>query len=306
MPKELPPIEKKPPIAKCFVNLEVKQQNLNGLADGETDPGMKNEFGYTYGAGGVHIEEKQPGNDEFAYELKATIKDAQGETITTADFHKAEPTVVIKGRESDKKAKLPYDFIMAVDDSKGDPVKFWYSDQYWTTDDKGTGKDRKFPGCKLAGQFEDNGIRSGDCGFSIDPPSDNPPASATEKHPLPTELPYAKGWCTFHVKQTKKSQYWMLDVKVYDGMGDKVGSLAGKTVKDGDPAYVSMPLPHKLKMTAKDDTVSFDYDGEKWNANSDHGERSRDDDSGHECSYGDWDSPIAGDDTVEMDCGFSC
>lgn len=299
MPTELPPFGKAPPMPPCFVNLAVKSQDEEGESDGEPDPGMIGDDGYTPGACGLHYEFKNPSGGDYVYQVEATLKGAQGGALATATYQDLAPTAVIQGKESDEDAILPYDFYIGVDSSDEDaPFQFWYSDQYWKSSDDGG---EMFPGCDGS---------SGNCGFTCDPPSDDPPASATEAHPLPTALSYASGWCTFHIKQNDISgSVWELYGSFYDDAGNTIGDLDKEWVDSGDSTSIKGILPHDLVIEPSKATVKFTYGDTVWEANGDKGYASRGED-GHECGYGQdggkWDNTLWEEPTVSMDCGFWC
>lgn len=279
------------PLPKCFVNLDNKDEDDEGNKSDDAEDEFKNDNGYVPGQCGVHIKQYAPDTKKNAFQFKITLKDSTGEFVAEPDWQYAEPSMVVKGRESDENAKLPYDFYLAsgVEGLEDKNIRFWYSDRYWQSDHGGE--------CKM-GPYDD-WTREGDCGFPCDNPSKDPPAPAykNEDHPLIEEYTFKPGWCTLHAEQnTGGGETWKITAKVYDDGGALVGYANKKFVDWDSTDSVKGTLPHALEITPKDDMVSFKYNGVDWDADNDKPRA----DGGHECGFGKWDGGR------KMDCGFMC
>lgn len=276
---------------RCFANFQVKNENEDGEKKG--GPYKTNKFGYLAGSCGIHIRQHKPDATATAFGLQATLKDAHGEVLTSADWQAAKPTAVVKGKESNKDAKLPYDLYMASGVGPGvlenDTVRFWYSDKHWTSNESGK--------CKFADHFEgDTGVRDGDCNFECPDPTDKPPKSATadSKNPLPTALAWMPGQCGIHVYQKKDDSSNKIWANIRDGAGALIAYVTEtQTVNHGDTMDIQGLLPHSVNISPSDERIQFKYNGDTWS--SDHQDK-------HNCKVGDWED----DENRQMDCVFQC
>ncbi|KAI4093039.1 MAG: hypothetical protein L6R37_007468 [Teloschistes peruensis] len=195
---------------------------------------------------------------------------------------------------------LPYDFIAVPGSGDNDPLKFWYSDQYWKSDSK-------YHGCEM-GDY-DKGSRKGDCHFDCLLPVEEPPLSATEANPLPgppippiggapsfvntfitvtpsptypadTPPTYATSECKFHLRQWQKNEGpernptndYDVEVTIKDGKGQFVAA-SGNVPALRDQSIIVKGLAKPLTITAKTvdkDPLVVEYNGISFETYSDH------------------------------------
>lgn len=290
---DVPEFDSDGALPTCFVNFEVKDEDKDGKKSKDANEAFKNENGYGPGQCGIHIRQRKPDTKHNAFMFQATIKDDFGEPVQTADWQVAEPTAVVKGKESSDDGVLPYDLFIAGGVGEGSlqdtDIHFWYSDNYWQT---GEGN-----ACKIADKFEKDWVRDGDCGFPCPDLTDDPPPSATdsEDHPIPTGLFYEGGWCTLHLKQSipqKSGGIWQVDLDMWDDKHNVVGYARKKKHAQGRVLTFDNALPFPIDIDMgreKKDMVSFKYDTTEWKGDS------------KDCDIGKWDSS-----SRQIDCGFPC
>ncbi|KAJ5601176.1 hypothetical protein N7510_010710 [Penicillium lagena] len=274
-------------------------------ASGKSTP--KNDDGYAAGQCGVHITQYQRNEGDAVnpldvFQLKLNILDANQESIGFMIKQAAEEALIVP-------SKLPYDLWVQVGDGDDDPICFWYSNQYWCTDNDDWG-------CNI-GEY-DSGERNGDCGFSCPNPMDDfptttydlpsPAKTAYDGTSVPTstaappEVTYAQGACGVHVIQYQKNEnknglnptdYYQVQFEVKDADNNLITTSPTSQAESGNPVTIQGDgLEYPFSVTVGDidsDPVSFKYNDQEWDSDAD------------QCSVGKYDTG-----TRNMDCGFTC
>ncbi|KAL6713990.1 hypothetical protein ACLMJK_008484 [Lecanora helva] len=129
---------------------------------------------------------------------------------------------------------------------------------------------------------------------------DNLAGCDLENGPVPAKGKYTPGWCGVHVTQHQKknpddpSSHYSLDVTIYDGAEQEIGSVTGQDAPGGQGVDVDSKLPYVLIVTAQQvdaDPLLFKYGDQSWGSN----------DQSHHCNFGSYDSGHR-----DGDCGFTC
>lgn len=296
--------------------------SIYDLSTGINQPGD-----FVEGRCGVHVEQWQKDNGDEnplgSYQISAEILDNDRRAIGSATKQSAAETLDIVD------SALPYNLYLATGVLDEDPIRFWYSDQYWNTSDGGNSSHQ----CSV-GKYN-HGSRNMDCSFDCKKPdpTGDPPISATVANPFPntpiaaiggdttfsnvyitatptwanataTPTPiYASGWCGVHIRQYQKDQG-------EDSMNDTPNFKIEVALKDGDSKQVAgpnalLPTPSGVPVNVNglvgpftvtagehdSDPLSMSFAGKTWDS----------DDKNHSCSVGNYNSGHR-----DMDCGFDC
>ena len=289
--------------------------------------GINQPGDYVEGRCGVHVEQwqkdKKDENPLDTYQLSINILDNDRRIIGSATKQSAAETLDVVD------SVLPYNLYVATGTSDGDPIRFWYSDQYWNSNSKGNGSHQ----CSV-GNY-DHASHNMDCSFDCPKPDPNedPPVSATIANlfpntpvaaiggditysniyitPTPTSnataatstATYATGWCGVHIRQYQKSegknsQNDTLNYKIQvilKGSDSKAITAPDALLPapSGTPVTITgMASPFTVIAGVGDkDPLAMSYGGQSWDSN----------DATHHCKVGSYDSGHR-----DMDCGFSC
>lgn len=269
-----------------------------------------NSAGYAPGNCGIHVTQyqKNEGNENPLpyYQLQVTIKDAANTQIGFATKQMVNPAMIIH-------SKLPYQVYVSVGTVDTDVVCFWYSDQWFCSNDQAHK-------CNFGAY--DSGKREGDCGFSCPNPTLTPPVSAPQSKPTGattanngapapvtnTAPPapsltgdYAPGNCNAHIRQFQKNEgansedpgpNYKLEITIKDGKGKIVADSGVEDAPKDVLVPVQGPLPYAFDASTLEvdhDPINFSYNGGNWNSND------------KNCKVGGYDSGAR-----DMDCGFTC
>lgn len=275
----------------------------------------ENDRHYTPGSCGIHFTQIQPKsssgkdiNPLDQWQLAITIIDGAKKVLTTATKQPVEGGLVID-------SNLPYK--LTVDMGKGkDDLCFWYSDQYWCINKSASHQ------CKYDDKFDGTTHdRQGDCSFTCNNPTKNPPASATTnlpKSPVTAfkgtgtgyvqavkTATYARGWCGLHIRQyqrNEKANYenaspdYALELQLYDSKKKLVAYTDKTNAAAGVGVPIKGPLPKAVLASsgnADKDPVSFVYGTDKWFTHD------------KQCHVGGKNHGLQNG-VRDIDCGFSC
>lgn len=284
------------------------------------------QYGYVPGTCSIHVVQYQKDeknlNPLSDYQLEVTVYDGAKNTIGDIAKESSEEPLLIVNSE------LPYNIIVATGAVDEDAVCFWYSDQWWCSNDQAHHCD--------FGPYND-GLRTGDCDFSCPAPTSAPPATATQPIPTtmitavagplvftrpattttlsngvtsvitptvaaPTYSPtgtFSPGNCGLHVRQHQRNEKdqnptndFELEVTLYDGKQKEIGGSGQVSAPSGQNITVLSSLPNPFMAQtgdADDDPVLFFHDSDRWDSSS------------QQCKVGKYSSGHR-----DMDCGFSC
>ena len=151
--------------------------------------GLNQPGDFVEGRCGVHVEQWKKNEDQNplnTYQLSINILDGDRRLIGSATKQSAAETLEIVD------SVLPYDLFAATGNTDKSPLSFWYSNQYWDSNNSGNGSHQ----CSV-GQY-DHGSRQMDCSFACKKPSndEDPPVSAIVAHPFPNKPTAAIGSST--------------------------------------------------------------------------------------------------------------
>ena len=156
-----------------FGKTKGKSCRIHDLSTGINQPGE-----FVEGRCGVHVEQwqKHHGDENLAgdYQISVEILDNDRRHIGAATKQSAAGTLDIVD------SVLPYDLHVATGTVDEDPIRFWYSDQYWNSSDVSLSHQ-----CSV-GDYS-GGSRTLDCSFQCPEPdeTEDPPVSATIINPFP-------------------------------------------------------------------------------------------------------------------------
>ncbi|KAJ5624260.1 hypothetical protein N7510_000569 [Penicillium lagena] len=273
-----------------------------------------NSDGWTPGWCGLHFTQWEPneGNNNplDEWQLEITLFDGSQTWLTTATKQPVEGGLIIP-------SKLTYNLTATMEDSDdSDSLCFWYSDQYWCISDSAAHD------CQYDSSFDGTyRTRQGNCGFTCDNPSSDPPASATTNYPTSpvtaffgtgtaytqalSYSTYNSGWCGLHIRQYQRDETddyenpgnnYGLELTLFDAKQDMISYTPKTDAASGDAVVIQGPLAWILEVISgdsDDSAVSFKYGGESW------------DSSGSQCSVGSTNNGWQ-DGLRDIDCGFPC
>lgn len=266
-----------------------------------------NQNGYAPGWCGVHVSqyEKSTGsaNPLAEYQLAVTIFDGAGQPIAYATKQPVDPAIIVP-------SKLPFNLIVS-DNGADDTVCFWYSDQYWCSNDQAHH-------CNFGKYDGDTKAREGNCGFTCNNPGSSPPASATQQVPagavtaymgtgaaaataVAAPKSYAPGSCGLHIRQYQKTETandlnpgpdYALELTLYDAKKTLLAYMDKTDAPTGKWLNIQGPLPWIVQASTEavdSDPVDLRYAVQSWTTKS------------SQCSQGGWNKGVR-----DIDCGFSC
>ncbi|KAL8676547.1 MAG: hypothetical protein Q9186_006942 [Xanthomendoza sp. 1 TL-2023] len=298
-------------------------------SEGKNEPGQ-----YTQGKCRAHVQQwKTKGdagsnaNQLDAYQISVDVYDDSNRGIGSATKQNAEKPLEVAN------ANLPFNLVVVPGGGDEDPMRFWYADQYWESDNEK---------CKVGdytgGSHYDGHSRQMDCSFDcpLPMPEDEPPKSATIDHPLPNPAvsayagptsytntyskptpagpspadktpDYESGTCQMHVTQYQRNEGasnptndFYLEINIKDAKGDQAANLPKMAAPKGKKITVD-GLKKPLTAQVGDDKdygdyswVHFSYDGFDFTQ----GTKMKDT---KVCRYGGYE-----DGNRDMDCSFNC
>ncbi|KAL8818916.1 MAG: hypothetical protein Q9223_002556, partial [Gallowayella weberi] len=297
-------------------------------SEGKNEPGQ-----YTQGKCRAHVEQWKKSSNSGSnanqldvYQISVDVYDDSNRGIGSATKQKADKPLEVAN------ANLPFNLIVVPGGGDKDPMRFWYADQYWESDN-----DKCKVGDYTGGSHYDGHSRQMDCSFDcpLPMPDDEPPKSATIDHPLPNpavsayagptsymntyskptpagpspaeQTPdYASGTCQMHVTQYQRNEGasnptndFYVEINIKDAKGEQAANLPKMAAPKGQKVTVK-GLKKPLTVQVGDDKdygdyslVNFSYDGFDFNQKS----KMKDTKI---CHYGGYE-----DGNRDMDCAFN-
>ncbi|KAL8799372.1 MAG: hypothetical protein Q9182_005944 [Xanthomendoza sp. 2 TL-2023] len=299
------------------------------MSEGKNEPGQ-----YTQGKCRAHVQQWKKSSNSGSnanqldvYQISVDVYDNSNRGIGSSTKQKADKPLEVAN------ANLPFNLIVVPGGGDKDPMRFWYADQYWESDN-----DKCKVGDYTGGSHYDGYSRQMDCNFDcpLPMPEDEPPKSATIDHPLPNpavsayagpssyintyskptpagpspaeQTPeYESGTCQMHVTQYQRNEGasnptndFYLEINIKDAKGEQAANLPKMAAPKGQKITVN-GLKKPLTAQVGDDkdygdssSVNFSYDGFDFN------EKTKMKDT-KICHYGGYE-----DGNRDMDCAFNC